>query len=63
MFPKCFLDVSNIGMLREYTVNIPRILRAGWVISYNITVKFQGGVSKITVPGSLTPAPVLFYIE
>ena len=33
MFPKCFLDVPNIGTLREHTSNIPGMLRAGWVVS------------------------------
>ena len=31
MFPKCFLDVTNIAMLREHSTNIPGLLRAGWV--------------------------------
>ena len=31
MFPKCSLEVSNIETLREHTVNIPGIFRAGWV--------------------------------
>ena len=33
MFPKCSLDVLNIAMLREHSVNISGILRAGWVIA------------------------------
>ena len=36
MFPKCSLDVTNIAtpniaMLREHSMNIPGLLRAGWV--------------------------------
>ena len=31
MFPKCSLDVLNIATLRKHIVNIPGILRAGWV--------------------------------
>ena len=30
MFPKCSKDVSNIATLREYSANIPGILRASW---------------------------------
>ena len=29
MFPKCSMDVLNIGKLREHSANIPGILRAG----------------------------------
>ena len=32
MLPKCSLDAQNIATLREHLANIPRILRAGWVI-------------------------------
>ena len=31
MFPKYSLNVPNIETLREYTVNVPGILRTGWV--------------------------------
>ena len=30
MFPKYSIDVPNIATLREYSANIPRILRASW---------------------------------
>ena len=36
MFPKCSLNVPNIATLRKHSANIPRILRAGWVLNPEI---------------------------
>ena len=36
MFPTCSLDVLTIATLREYSANIPGILRASWVLRKGI---------------------------
>ena len=77
MFPKCYLDVPRIATLREHSVNIPGILRAGWdywwscniadKISWQINDSCQGSISSPTkifkwlLRGSLRKLKVCFH--